>query len=436
MLIANTAVLLLYIASCVLTYRKFRQYCGVLLAYLFIFQAWSIFSCYYNDFGIYNAELFRKTQPSLATSRLGLFYCVFNAGFWAAGLALGRRRMRNVEYVVPGFDRNVFAFKAIAYAVFLAVVVFILYSFAKNGIPILRGIFKAEAARSQNAFGRALQSYGFIFVFMLGCERISHGKVMIYNALFLLLVFYYISIGHKFSMLIEMTVVYSLPVLTWKLYVQPKTVFFGTKTILIGATLMGCVMAVAYFHYMLQGNKTAYQYIIDRTFAFQGHVWWAVDNKLSELGHFDHQHWLQEWEALVGTGDGAAAGMKYILIQILGFNAYSIIESGYLYTMAYPAILVVTFSYPAAVFAQFLAGAIFFLMLFYFYHTIIYQHFFRALLTLLIIFPYIALLFSGVFTTFLTAGLLVKVLIILACERWFIFPKPSAALSAALKESH
>jgi hypothetical protein len=105
------------------------------------------------------------------------------------------------------------------------------------------------------------------------------------------------------------------------------------------------------------------------------------------------------------------------MIKVLGpQRAHAIIQGGYLYTGAYPAILVATFPYGLALVVQFLAGLAYFLMLYYLQHSILYRHGVRAAITVLILIPYTVTLVSGSLGTFLTLGLVVKLAALLILE--------------------
>jgi hypothetical protein len=156
-------------------------------------------------------------------------------------------------------------------------------------------------------------------------------------------------------------------------------------------------------------------------------MWWAVDNDVRAHGRYDPDHWIVEWNAVIDpqNPDRGEVGLRYLMIKVLGpERAYAIIDRGYLYTGTYPAILIATFPYGIALGVQFLAGIIFFLMLYYLHYTVQYRHIVRAGITILILIPYTVTLISGSLGTVLTLGLLVKVCLLAICELGLVRSRP------------
>ncbi len=410
-MLLNTISVLLYLASCVFLLRKYKRY-SILLGYLFLQQNWSVISCYYNDFGIYNPELFRYTQPSFATSRLVLFYLIFNLGFWLAGLVIANRSLLKVGFTIP-VTNPLAALKIATYGLFVIVAAYVANSFATNGILVLNGIYRGEAYKSLDAFGKILHDFGFIFIFTLGFFRKTRKRFQASDAFFILMVLYYMSIGHKFSGLLDLMVNYLTPVWARRIYEDPMASLASRKTFALGLIGVAIVVSVVFTQYNMStnGSELVLQLFIDRLFAMQGHIWWAVDDQVFTLGHYHHSHWLDELNAILfpGSVPEEAVGMKYLLGNILGWEiASKIFETGYLYTMAYPAILIVTFPYAVGLLIQLAAGAFFFALLFSLYYAINYGYLFRSIVALTVLIPFISTLGSGVLSTFATYGMLVK----------------------------
>ena len=80
MIALNSIAVMVYIASGLLIMRRYRE-TMVVYGFFFLMQCWALVSCWYNDLGVYNPELFRYTDTSLATTRLSLFCLLFNVGF-------------------------------------------------------------------------------------------------------------------------------------------------------------------------------------------------------------------------------------------------------------------------------------------------------------------------------------------------------------------
>jgi hypothetical protein len=56
----NALAALAYLASAVYILRRYTKY-AVLFGSLTSMQVWALISCFYNDLGVYNFELFRLT---------------------------------------------------------------------------------------------------------------------------------------------------------------------------------------------------------------------------------------------------------------------------------------------------------------------------------------------------------------------------------------
>ena len=118
-----------------------------------------------------------------------------------------------------------------------------------------------------------------------------------------------------------------------------------------------------------------------------------------------------------GSAPVESVGMRYLMVRILGpETAYAIFDAGALYTMAYPAILIATFPYPVAMVIQFLAGMVLLIMLYYLRYCLIYQHHFRSLVMIIVVFPFVTMLFTGNFFVFFTLGMVVKIGILIGAE--------------------
>ena len=416
----NIIAMFAHLALVFWTLKRVRVYM-VLLGYVMFVQTWSLASCLYNDFGIYNFELFRYTETTLATSRLALFYIVFNLGFLVVASILAKRPLSRREYTLGIEGLRLGNLKLTAYFFGMVVLGYVAYSFATDGIPIFEGVHKVLFYQDAGPVERFLLGYGPFIAFALGYFRRLRGRISISGILLVLMLLYLVLTGNKFSALTRLAVCYYAAVFAQYWQTNPNFKILRLRNIVIGLAVIMLIIGGVLASYSFWGlsAQDARLLLFDRVLALQGHLWWASDHSLFALDRFDPNHWLAEWRAIVNLGQVAegTAGMKYVMVQAIGAErAFPIFFNGYLYTMAYPAILVLTFPYPVALGLQFLAGVFLCGLLYYLHHCLVYRHFVRAMLAMTIIIPFIGVLSTGDLFVLVTPGIALKLLILLVLE--------------------
>ncbi|MEZ5357617.1 MAG: DUF6418 domain-containing protein [Candidatus Zixiibacteriota bacterium] len=420
MLIANTIGVLIYIVLCGYLVRQDKK-TFVFFAFLAFSQVWSLISCWYNDFGIYNIELFRYTETTLATFRLSMLYCVFNLGFLAMIFLLKDKPLARVDYAWSKETLKLGPVKVAIYGTIGLVILYIVYSFYTGGIPIYSGFDKLAHFEEAGRIERTLILYGFLFAFLLGYFRKMRGKYSVNGILLAVFMIYLLLAGNKFSSLMLLLVCYYAPIFARYYFKNPDVKVLKAKYIGIVLIVVIVLVGIAFMSYAYGSDNVSFagNYLLNRIFAFQGEMWWAIDYDYHLSGMYDDGHWNTELNAVFSPREYSSTdvGMKYLMIEVLGpEKAYPIIEKGYLYTMTYPGILIAMFPLWAAFVIQFFAGVIFFLLLYYFYYAVVYGHFFRALVTVMMIIPYITVLFTGNLGVFFTFGMAIKIIILILLE--------------------
>jgi hypothetical protein len=393
----------------------------VFFGYYSFMVSWALVSCFYNDLGIYNLELSRYTETTFATARLAAFLIVFNLGFFVAARIVGRRPLARVDYTISRGSLRAGYFKIIVYAVIGLLITYIFYSFATEGIPVLSGLSRIDFFKQANPLERYLIIYAPLLAFLLGYYRRKRGMFSLHGVILAIFVMFAVAIGNKFSFLIILMVCYFAPIFARYIAANPQVKIFTRRRILGLTAIVAVLILFAFGTYIYAFKNVSYAYtiLVNRVLAFQGQMWWAVDNDIARHGRYDSDHWVVELDNIFSPGDTGEGevGMKYLMVQTLGpEKAYTIFDRGYLYTHTYPAILIATFPYAIAIIVEFFAGALFFVLLFYFYYSIVYGHAVRAVVTLLILMPYVSTLFSGNFATFLTPGIIIKALALIVME--------------------
>ena len=416
----NIFAIIIYIFFSLFILQRHKRY-FVFFGFLTFIQSWALVSCLYNDSGIYNIELFRMTVSTFATTRLVMFYIIFNLGFLSMAKLIGRRNLTNTNYSISKETLSLKNIKLVGYAVIALVIAYIAYSFATEGIPLLSGLHRRAFFEQANRLERLLIVHGFVFAFALGYFR-KKVKLISFNGFLLLLyIVFAVLIGNKFSAFLLLIIPYFAPIYARHYFDRPQLKLFKARyiiTTLVVIAIFGTFAFGSYFYVMDDAN-TAFNYFINRVFAFEGEMWWAADYGYYNNNLYDANHFQVELENIFAPGSVTSSdvGMQYLMVKTLGpEKAFPIIESGYLYTMTYPAILIATFPYAVALLIQFFAGLFFFVILYYFHYTIIYRHAFRAIVTVVILIPYLTVLSSGNFAVFCTFGMVIKVLILLLLE--------------------
>lgn len=416
----NAIAIILYLFTVGYLLRTHREY--LILIGLLAFEAtWQLASCFYNDLGIYNLELFRFTEPTHATARLAIFFIVFNLGFFCTARIIGNRKLARVDY---SFSKETLFLGHLKFYVYTAVVLFVLYalySLITKGIPVLSGMDRYALFQQFTPLQKKVVIYGTLISFLLGYFRVKRGRFSVNGLLMAFFVIYAISHGHKFSFLILIFATYFVPIYTRYLAQHSNLRLFTRRQILTATAIVVLLGIFVFGNYQFnRGDYSfAYNYMRNRILAFQGEIWWAVDNDIQKHGRYDADHLQTEWQSIVSpekTEEGSV-GLKYLMVKVIGpEKAFPIFEKGYLYTDGYPAILIATFPYLLALVVQFFAGAFFLILLYYLYYSILYQHSIRAIVTLVIILPYLAMILGGNFGTFFTTGMLFKMLFLLVLE--------------------
>jgi len=431
MIPVNVLAVIAYLLFTLYLLKRFKRHL-VFFGYFSFMSTWALISCFYNDLGIFNLELFRLTETTYATSRLAGFYIVFNLGFLFMGRILERRPLARIDYAVAKGKLNLGHFKFAAYAAVALIIAFIAYAFLTEGIPVLTGFNRIEYFKQASPLERNLVIYGSLLAFILGFYRRKRKRYAVNDFLIAAYILFAVAIGHKFSLLITLLISYFAPVYIRHVSENPRLRLFTLKRVLaLSVVVVAFVMfTFVVYYFVLKDFGRSSTLLVNRVFAFQGQMWWSTDYDISHEGRYDRGHWRVELDNILSPEDmpEGKVGMKYMMVKTLGpEKAYEIFDKGYLYTHTYPAILIATFPMGIAVFIQFLAGMFFFVILYYLYYSIIYRHALRSIITLLIVIPYVSVLFSGNFATLLTPGLVAKLAILGLLEMGAARRSPSAA---------
>jgi len=416
----NTLSVFIYLVSCFRILHSFKRGI-VLLGFILFFQLWSVISCYYNDFGFYNTELLQYTHPSYATTLLVIFYVIFNLGV-RFGLSLEIKSLIPIEYRL--FNNISLANFAYISAFLLSTIILfdLLLNLTYSSTFISSRFDRVLLIENANYLASLLNSYGFILAFILGYLRpIKRG--LFSNDFFLaILIVHFFYMGHKFSSPLLLLCCYFAPILSRIIFVNNLHSLFTLRSFfyfLIPLLIFGLITIHHYLESTIDMDDF-YNVFFNRIFGFQGHVWWAVnqDNFI-----IDTSHWVAEINGIISPSvlSADSFGMKYLMISILGYDFANVLfDRGYLYTMGYPAILLVSFPLLLSLFFQFFFGIFTFFIINYIYLAINHNHLVRSLVALLVYIPLISMLFSGNLGTFFTLAMPIKIIFLFISNSPFI----------------
>lgn len=421
LIIINSISVILLVVVAWFVLKNNRRH-SVILGWWTVMTLWTTCSCWYNDLGTENLELVRVTYTSLATTWLAAFNIVFLLGFALVAWLVGDRPLKRVDYQLGAARIDLSKVRITIYLAVFLVVGYLVYSFATGGIPVLMGVDRLTYMQEMaGPIERGIVSWSSLIAFILGYFRSRTGRWSIHGILLALLIIFAVLISAKFSLIVQLLAFYFAPVVIGRVtetnrkgLFRPRNVMVFTLTFLILATY-----AWSTYARRLENSDLAVQLLRQRVLANQGQIWWAVHNDVSRNGLYDRHHWQSELSGVIDPSGASygSVGMPYLMIQMLGkAHAHKLFERGYLFTAAWPAVLVVSVPYWLALLMQFLAGILFFAILYYFYHSIKYRHFIRALISLTVLFPYLAMLGSGYLANFFTIGMLVKVVTLILLE--------------------
>ena len=421
MVVLNTIAVVLFLALAASVLKKNGRHI-VILGWWTLMSIWAVTSCWYNDLGVENIELIRTTHTSLAATWLVGFNIVFLLGFGLVALLVGDRPLARVDYQATRQALDLSNLRLTVYLAILLAIAYLVYSFGTGGIPVLLGIDRLTYMREMaGPIERGIIMWSSVLAFILGYFKPRNSAWSISGTLLAVLIIFAVLISAKFSLIVQLLAFYFAPVVINRTAGENNRSFLRPRYLVLiaGAGLVLVTYAWSTYARKLDDSELALQLLQQRIMANQGQIWWAVHNDISAAGRYHDAHWQAEIEGVFESSTIAygSVGMPYLMTHMLGkAHASKLFERGYLFTAAWPAILIVSVPYWLALLMQFLAGMLLFAILHYFYYTIRYRHTVRALIVLTVLFPYLAMLSSGYLANFFTLGMAVKVAVLFLLE--------------------
>ncbi|MEQ6121660.1 DUF6418 domain-containing protein [Reichenbachiella sp. MALMAid0571] len=320
------------------------------LLYLIIISSWILSSVYALDFGgTYIFELRITSFESLATSALVLCNIVFFEGVFSY-------LVKKNYYLTPEVKKPLILPKHLQLLGYITnILILVMYgSFFFTGVPLLSGMDRASYWNMISGvpiINFVLGNY-LLISFLVGLKYAymkKLGKDVRWSIFQLIsIILFFILAGNKFSalfsiitnFLVSPTFLGVFDTISFKrlLKIGFAIIGFFLITILIQSNTYG-LSSEAYGEYKI------FSYLFQRVFVLQGEIWWKTFQDVIMEGNFNGSHFQEELNAILFNNLEPYTGLKYLMVEAAnGDFIYEILEGNYLYTGAFPAIIIATFS--------------------------------------------------------------------------------------------
>lgn len=348
------------------TIPKYKIY----IVFFSIPQVWAVISSAYIETGIYITEQERFSYYTGATPRLVVINFIFYASLFiflnyrlirhSVDDGLAENQIRYKDYKVP---TKVILLLGIA-ASFI-IVTYLYIQLAENGVVPLFSLGEVSRFNYWNEYNSDLLA-GKIFSniypisFLLGSLFSSMKTALLPKSIrispliiFIALLVYLILLANKFTALYVSILAFIIP-----LFINNRLPHSVNKMrlIIFASSSLFLFLGLTYNQYSLVSDNP-FQLILYRTFGLQGHMWWGIDNLLSNASIDHYGHFVNEiQEILSPTVLHVDSGMRFLMILLDPKVAWVYISNGVNLSMAYPAIAAYTFGYIGACFFQIAAA--------------------------------------------------------------------------------
>ncbi len=433
MILLNLIAVVAFVVAVVVVWRRLR-FGRTVFTWLSAMQGWSLVSCFYNDLSVANLELFRWTETTAATSLLALAYIGLTLGVGLVAHRFEHLRFRPVAYDWGIGELGKQLFRFMIWGVSATILAVLGFDFLLNGVPIMTMIDRAAYWEQAGPIASILPKYGYLLYFALGLVRPRVRRLTVEDGLMLALVLCLLAIGNKFSAFVIVAVGYGTPVLAalpvrkvvWtRQWLRYAMIAFGLS-LPIG-------LAVVHYSTKLNDSGLVMALVKQRVFAFQGHVWWGTYYATTHEGRSDPRQLEREVRGVLDPGSVPIVerGLRRLMVELIGpERAYTAMAHGYLYTMGYPAILLLMIPHWLIPLIQFLCGILFALSLWWLHSHIVAGHYFRAILVFTLVWPLGVTLLTGNFAHLLSIGLAARLAVVVLLDCGLLATGKGRSLSA------
>ncbi|MEP1034522.1 DUF6418 domain-containing protein [Ekhidna sp.] len=417
-ILLNTLMVALYILYMVRIFRTLGAHIFPLL-YLIIISSWILSSVYALDFGgTYIFELRITSTQSFATSALVLCNIVFFEGIFSY--------LKKRDYsITPIIDKPLILPKKLQLLDFsINILVLIVYSsFVITGIPLLSGMDRAsywDLVSEIPIINIVLGNY-LLISFLVGLNyglRKKMGQKAGWSFFQLIsIIVFFILAGNKFSALFSIIT---------NFLISPT--FLGVfdsisfkRLFKIGFASIGFFLIVIFIQsntYSLSsesyGKYKIFSYLFQRVFVLQGELWWKTFQDIIVEGQFDSGHLMEELNAVFFRTQESYTGLRYLMIESAnGSFIYEILKGNYMYTGAFPAIIIATFTKVLVLPVLFVLGRLIAILLLIFKKLHFKRSLFRLYLIYVLYSTCLSMILGGAFGNFFMLSNVLRVIILL-----------------------
>jgi len=403
--------ILIFLFANWLIYRRSKML-PIAIFSIFFAMSWMLSSAIYIDSSraVYAEELLRRIGGGISSVRLALMYLMFSTAllfvFTSSRLArltkaADRKPLRIIKVNGVRLDY-------IATAVMALFVICLYVKLFQGPVPLLTGM---DRYSYKMKYGHFLLNFlykykdfiGFFsgVLFYYQCRDLRNKAKNFTFALFLSIIFYFVLIGNKFSSPFFTLCMFIIP-LGLMILKKPKwhsSLRLGSRRISSAYLLFFTVaiVAIGLFGFALYKYYTrswdpeeARARLIQRVLVKQGQIWWSTNKRVCEQGHWDSAEAFSRVFTNPFFGTGGNTSLQYLMYKEIGARKLLYhMKGGYLYTGAYPAILLELFGPYLSYFAAFLIASIFAILLYMFFRAVVQQHFLSVFFIAFVMHPFL-----------------------------------------------
>lgn len=416
--IINSFFILVYVIYMVRIINQFGSHIFPLL-YLIVILTWILSSVYALDFGgVYIFELRLTSTQSFATSGLVVCNIFFFEGIFSY--------LRSSNYLeIPSNLEGLSTPREIQLLDILnnLLILLLFSSFYFTGIPLLSGMDRAEYWELVSGIpGLNVVMGNYLLISFLvglgfGLKR-YYGKKGYWSIVQIsTIIIFFILAGNKFSALFAILTNFLISPTFLGAF---KSVSFKRliKYALLALTFFFVTVLIQSNTYSLSsdayGKYKIFSYLFQRVFVLQGEIWWKTFQDVIVGSQFDPSHFLVEVKAIFNNDQNSFTGLKYLMVKSANGNfIYEILKGNYLYTGAFPAIIIATFPKVLVLPVLFVLGRLLAILLMFFKKLHFQRSYIRLYLVFVLLSTYLSMILGGAFSKFFMFGNLIRICILI-----------------------
>jgi len=405
----------LYAIGSLLLWRRLRAASGLVLGVVFS-ATWMIGSAIYLDCNprTYAQELYREIGGGWSSLGIAGMYCLFVLGMLVVFTHARMEKLGKLwnyakveDITVKGVSLNV-----LGTCVLVVFVVALYVKLLQYPIPILTGLDRySYRVKYEHFFLKVLYKYKdfislFAGVLFLYHMRRGYGRwKTLTMAAFLSILVYFVLIGNKFSTPFFSLCMFLIPLSVlgisrsvrkcWP--VTPGRNIGRYKGICVAVAVIVVLFGVGIYKYYTGFRRREVEdRLAQRIAVKQSQLWWSADRRVRKRGRWNSAEAFSGVFTNPPFGKHGNTALRYLMYRDIGRSRTRYcIKHGYLYTGAYPTILLElfgpVFSYPAG----FICSLVFAMLLYWLCRAIIRHHYLTVFFGAFVFQPVMFMLIGG-----------------------------------------